>query len=601
MQYPQYYQFYCPLVKVDFTILEMDKNNVTPGDVEKYGNGGRRYPYLLQKFAECDNEEIAYHGVTRLLVNQKFKLFGSFLLWFKTILFTSFLLAMLYAFVHVAQENRTAQNLYMSPITGWNYVRYICEMYVLLFWMSNIVAELAEIIQVIIYVRRECMGERIEQEKLEDQRNLEEKDHKQDRIPEENNSIGNEDIGPKLLKIESIIGKKYRGDLNIPFEELQNSKEYSNRINSHLRDIKSFSSTKKLVKGNNDDISTEDISEFGENYIREQGIGDNGKEFVYKSRSDEFSFGNKSGNDYITNLKKQWKMSEKEKQRQSMELIEEKKKTRREKLRIALRNNFFVYVLHNYFHDWYNWLDIIGNLFLLIVIIYRIIIFVDPNVRYIEFHWIFATFAFSVNSIRLIKLLSVFKIFGTYMRIIILILCQDVPKFVLLLILTFIYFSTILFLSNRIPVIQGEVNNTVTYYTALFDLPEIKEEGLHKYMHSLTFPVRVLLEGNTFQFNYLFNSFNVVAVVMYILFQFLIMIVYLNVFIAQLSDTYAEVKRNAEKTVSKYRLEFIVQMETTSLLALIIDLRKRFFKECCMIEEAEWMEYFKTCEFHYFK
>ena len=68
-------------------------------------------------------------------------------------------------------------------------------------------------------------------------------------------------------------------------------------------------------------------------------------------------------------------------------------------------------------------------------------------------------------------------------------------------------------------------------------------------------------------------------------------------FIAQLSDTYGTVKRNAEKTVVKDRLNFILQVEHTSLLSLILNcrggfLRKRFYKEKIEISKQQLYNYY---------
>ena len=618
-------------MRVDFTVLEIDRKNVTPEDDWEYEDEGRRKPYLLQRFASSDNEDIAFHGVTRLLVNQKFKRYGNFLLWFKTLIFISFLAAMLYALVQAAQEHPTPQTLYRTAgNTGWDILRYLCEIYVVLFWMSNIVTELAEVLQVMFYARKEIADKKEEKKSRlqeESERNIRKGVHKEKpgerekgkTVKEEKESGDGSEVKPKPEGDEgSDSGKKSDGS-----SVHSKSDESSTHGGDQLIDIEVPT---KTDDDNPDSDSASVESDKSDKNDGSLGLGsdpdpdsDGGSGLGLDSDSDsDESWGDYYCDDYLDNddesddddddylnyLKEQRKKRDEEKEKKEDREAEEptereKKDTKLDVIKEYLLNNLIVRVLLDYFQDWYNWLDISGLLLLLILIIYRIIILVNPNVLYVEFQWVFATFAFAINAFRLTKLLSVFKIFGTYMRIIILILLKDVPKFLLLLFLTFIFFSTTLYLSYRVPIIRGETNDTngtrvIDYYVTLFDLPNLSEEGFNFYYYTLIYPLRVLLEGNAFEFNYLFNSFNIVAAVVYVIFLFLIIVVYLNVFIAQLSDTYAEVKANARKTVAKFRLEFIVQLQTTSMLALFFDFRKHFYDESYIMEDEEWLTYFNA-------
>ena len=590
-------------MRVDFTVLETDKNNVTPGDVWEYEDGGRRKPSLLQRLASTGNEDLAFHVVTRLLVNQKFKRYGNFLLWFKTLIFISFLTAMLYALVQAAQEHPTPQTLYRTTgNTGWDILRYLCEIYVVLFWMSNIVTESAEVLQVMLYARKEIANKKEEkksrlQEELE--RNIRKGEHKEKpgereegKTAEEKKEIGDgSEVKPKPESDEgSDSGKKSDGS-SVHSKKSDKSDESPTHSGDQLTDIdvstktdddKPDSDSVSVKSGKSDKSDKSNKSDKKDKSCDDGSLGlgsdpdsDSDSGSGLDSDDDYFDSTESDNDDY-------WEMND----------------TKLDKIKEYLLNNLIVRVLLDYFQDWYNWLDISGLLLLLILIIYRVIILVNPNVLYLEFQWVFATFAFAINAFRLTKLLSVFKIFGTYMRIIILILLKDVPKFLLLLFLTFIFFSTTLYLSYRVPIIQGETitsNGTVVdYYVTLFDLPNLSEEGFNFYYYTLIYPLRVLLEGNAFEFNYLFRSFNIVAAVVYIVFLFLIIVVYLNVFIAQLSDTYAKVNANARKTVAKFRLEFIVQLQTTSMLALFFDFRKHFYDECYIMEDEEWLDYFNA-------
>ena len=656
---------------MDFTVLEIDRANITPDDGWEYKEGGRRRPYLLQRFASCDNEEIAYHGVTRLLVNQKFKRYGNYLLWCKTFIFISFLAAMLFALAQAAQEHRGPATLYRNDVrafTGWDILRFICEIYVVLFWMSNLVTESAEVLQVLFYARKE-ISDKLQEKKSrlqeEQERNLRkggvDPKKKETKTVREKKETEDGEVVPKPVD-DDDGGRKSPGGTSIKSNVSDKSdksdksggdNDASDKVNvdTAAKTSDGDKSDSDSIGGKSDKSDASDKSDKsdasdkpdievaggdGDSDASSMHLGsekkdsdddDDGSDDDDDSDEDSSFWGGYSQGDYSDDdddyddddhdydhdehLKEEKRKKDEEKAKKDEADAEEppeveKKESALEKVKDALQGNLVVRVFLDYFKDWYNWLDVTGLMLLFILIIFRIIIIIDPTVPYLEFQWVFATFAFAINAFRLTKLLSVFKLFGTYMRIIILILLKDVPKFLLLIFLTFFFFSTTLYLSFRVPIIIGEVivdNNGTNetqpqYYVTLFDLAAIQEEGLDKYYYVLIYPIRVLLEGNALEFNYVFDSLNVIAAAVYVVFLFLIIVVYLNVFIAQLSDTYADVKANAKKTVAKFRLEFIVQTQTTSLLALFFDFRKRFFDECYMMEDEEWVDYFNAGELY---
>ena len=110
--------------------------------------------------------------------------------------------------------------------------------------------------------------------------------------------------------------------------------------------------------------------------------------------------------------------------------------------------------------------------------------------------------------------------------------------------------------------------------------------------------VRILLEGNVYQDQYVFQQLNWLAAAIYLAFLFLTVVVFLNVFIAQLSDTYGSVKNKAERTYAWQRLNFIVQIQRTSLLSLCIDYRKKYFIDKIRIEKDEMFQYYGVHSIH---
>ena len=81
---------------------------------------------------------------------------------------------------------------------------------------------------------------------------------------------------------------------------------------------------------------------------------------------------------------------EEEKRKREKEKTENRIKRLKEDIRSInesiLYENICIGVMIDYFYDWCNWLDVIRLLLIFILIIFRIIILVNPDVRYLEFH-----------------------------------------------------------------------------------------------------------------------------------------------------------------------------------------------------------------------
>ena len=73
---------------------------------------------------------------------------------------------------------------------------------------------------------------------------------------------------------------------------------------------------------------------------------------------------------------------------------------------------------------------------------------------------------------------------------------------------------------------------------------------------------------------------------------FIHMIYYINVFIAQLSDTYAKFQERANYSFAWHRLNFVVQIQRTSFLSIFKSIRKLYYVESLTVEKDGLNEYF---------
>ena len=265
-------------------------------------------------------------------------------------------------------------------------------------------------------------------------------------------------------------------------------------------------------------------------------------------------------------------------------LLENRPQNKKEKMKnrpltSRLNDLFIIRIFTAYMSDESNFLDVLGLLTLFILIILRVT--AQPT------QWVFATVTFLINGLRLFKLIALLPRIGPYTNTIYKILTKDVPLFSGLFLITLLIFTGGFFISLRTPYTQvGFTNASLMQDTER--VSGVDNEVSWVFLSGL----RVLLEGNVYEAGYLYRQLNWLSAAIYLGFLFLTVIVYLNVFIAQLSDTYGAAKQNAEKTYAWQRLNFIVQVQRTSLLSICIDYRKKYFTKKIFVDQDQLFEYY---------
>ena len=259
------------------------------------------------------------------------------------------------------------------------------------------------------------------------------------------------------------------------------------------------------------------------------------------------------------------------------------------------RRNYIGWALVNYFSDVFNWLDTGGILFVFVVIFFRFLTLVAPRLPYLEYQWYVAPFAFLLSSFSIIKLLNIYSVFGTYIRIIILVCKRDVSKFMLLFVITLYLFVMTFLLSLRVPLpVVFNGTNQTRFFINYFNTSQELSGIIDNFGFLLLFGTRILLGEEVLGFNYV-TTLNVLAVITYMVFVFIVIVVYLNIFIAQLTDTYSSVKKNAEKIVARYRMDFVYQIQKKSLLSFVAN-RVSGGKDI-IVEKKDLKKYFLVGKF----
>ncbi|KAI6654065.1 Ankyrin repeat domain-containing 29-like [Oopsacas minuta] len=252
---------------------------------------------------------------------------------------------------------------------------------------------------------------------------------------------------------------------------------------------------------------------------------------------------------------------------------------KKQSLKGKLNDLFCIRIFTQFFSDRSNYLDVLGLFSLFILILLRAA--QQPA------QWVFATITFLINGFRLFRLVALLPHIGPYTNIIYKILVFDVPLFSSLFLITLLIFTGGYFVSLRTPYTAAGFANA-----SLMENTERTRGVDNEVQWVFLSGLRVLLEGNVYEGQYLFRQLNWLAASLYLGFLFLTVVVYLNVFIAQLSDRYGNVKKFAEKNFAWHRLKFIVQVERISLLSICIDFRKKYFTNEIIINKEQLFRYY---------
>ena len=175
-----------------------------------------------------------------------------------------------------------------------------------------------------------------------------------------------------------------------------------------------------------------------------------------------------------------------------------------------------------YFREPYNYFDLLGLLVLFLILPLRI--------ANISFQWVFASLAVIIHFLRFIKVLRLLPGFGTYVHTITLIIIKDVPKFAVVSGMIMLVAAEAFFLALRAPYADGLPRGNIS-----LELIQDNSEGMfNEFYWTFLLFVRVLLQGeNVLDENYLFNQLNWLDAFIYLTTLTLVIVVLLNIFIAQ--------------------------------------------------------------------
>ena len=215
--------------------------------------------------------------------------------------------------------------------------------------------------------------------------------------------------------------------------------------------------------------------------------------------------------------------------------------------------------------------------------------------------WTFASFTFILFSLRLFKYTRVLPALGAYVRSVFRVFVRDIPRFIVIVLITSIsYFGGIHLAARQQPFYSSSntvsLNNQVCSNTSQTQLFWFNQERTQNYdlRKPLISSIIFLLDGGPGNVEDDLLNVNFLFAALYIVFAFAIIVVLLNILIAQLSETYSEIIKTNE---FHYKMELVVNLELKSNLAFITGkfLRKYISINKLEVPVSSWEHLKVTC------
>ena len=182
-----------------------------------------------------------------------------------------------------------------------------------------------------------------------------------------------------------------------------------------------------------------------------------------------------------------------------------------------------------YFTEAYNYHQLFTNFALFILIPLRL--------EGYSIQWVFMAFVYMLIIFRVLKAISILRLTGIYLQILVTIMVRDILRFSIIYSIFLVAFSGGTYL-----ILVGSENVSSKGPTGT-DLDRTPE--LHNFPTIVLTLLRIMVQNEN-DGSYFGVGYHWMTVLLRIVYLFVIIIVLLNILIAQLSDTYAEIKQDAQ-------------------------------------------------------
>ena len=255
--------------------------------------------------------------------------------------------------------------------------------------------------------------------------------------------------------------------------------------------------------------------------------------------------------------------------------------------------DYLLRALYTHVSGSYSILEVISIHLLLLMFCFRLVLFFTTSPTVSAIHWTLSALTFVAFTFKFFKYSKIFPTLGIYIETIFQVLKKDVPRFMIIILLILVgYAGGAHLVARRFGGTSGSPSDECS--------PSSWLGGDFNSIYSIWTPllsgILFLVGGGLADFELELYEIHGIFSLFYLIFALGIIVVLLNIFIAQLSQTYSDV--HSEKHIIDYKAELALHYENQSNLAFLFEwffskALRRIMVETVTVPIEEWRAYLK--------
>ena len=255
------------------------------------------------------------------------------------------------------------------------------------------------------------------------------------------------------------------------------------------------------------------------------------------------------------------------------------------------KHRFILRAVYQHLRETYNVIDVCSIVSLIFLFFFRSIMFFSDSSTLSTLHWTISALTFSLFTFKFYKYTKIFPALGIYIETLSNVLSTDVPRFSLVIILLLVSYvgSIQLVARTYCPYDGGQCS-----FTNWFGDPDVP---FSSFTTPFTSGLLFIIDGGPGNYEGSFRGVPLIFTIVYLMFAFCIIVILLNVFIAQLSQTYSNIY--STKNLLDFKADLALEYETQSNVMFKFDYPirrplKRIMVQSIIIPLEAWKSYLRS-------
>ena len=248
---------------------------------------------------------------------------------------------------------------------------------------------------------------------------------------------------------------------------------------------------------------------------------------------------------------------------------------------------FLLRAIYRHFSDTYNMIDLSGILLIFFLYVFRTVLYFSKSDFVVGTHWAIQALTFTVFTLKFFKYTKMIPSLGIYIETLSNVVSRDVPRFALVILIILIGYT-------------GSIQQVArTYTSSQCDKGSCSFSGWFNDdsipFSPITTPlisgILFTIDGGPSNYEGSLRDVSFLFSIVYLIFAFSIIVILLNVFIAQLSQTYSDI--NSTKNFLDFKADLALEYESNILFAFRGP-NRRTLVQSIIIPIDVWKEYFDS-------